>query len=217
MITRQEDSKGSLNYLWHVMRTSRHWTTSHAVRTFSSCLFLKRQCTVNTFKTTSSISVQTYHRAYSGLVSHGCFLTIYSLVHVKFLHTWDIYWVSKPHVHDYNSSSKIWSPHCGDYEDGCRPGDGNSKHVWHVGKLLPDHKVQEPSRQTSSVLIIMFLIIYNVFWNVKESCFFHYSPDDGGSMFLWNDGQYQNALCIIVEDSLPHTFRENLEEFSSCC
>jgi hypothetical protein len=31
-----------------------------------------------------------------------------------------------------------------------RPDDGGSKHLWNVGKLLPDYTVLQPKRQQSS-------------------------------------------------------------------
>jgi hypothetical protein len=31
-----------------------------------------------------------------------------------------------------------------------RPHDGDSKHLWNVGKLLPDYAAQQPTRQPSS-------------------------------------------------------------------
>jgi hypothetical protein len=33
-----------------------------------------------------------------------------------------------------------------------RPDDGGSKHLWNVGKLLPDYTVLQPRRQLSSYL-----------------------------------------------------------------
>jgi hypothetical protein len=51
--------------------------------------------------------------------------------------------------------SEIWGSHGGEYEDGCLlvdecPDDGGSKHLWNVGKLLPDYTAQQPRRQPSS-------------------------------------------------------------------
>jgi hypothetical protein len=37
-----------------------------------------------------------------------------------------------------------------DYLLGDRPDDGGSKHIWSVGKLLPDYTAQHPRRQSSS-------------------------------------------------------------------
>jgi hypothetical protein len=34
-----------------------------------------------------------------------------------------------------------------------RPDDGGSKHLWNVGKLLPDYTAQHPRRQLSSIFI----------------------------------------------------------------
>jgi hypothetical protein len=47
-------------------------------------------------------------------------------------------WTSETGVQDEISGS-----HFGEYEDDCllgdRPGDGGSKHLWNVGKFLPDY------------------------------------------------------------------------------
>jgi hypothetical protein len=38
----------------------------------------------------------------------------------------------------------------GVYEDGYRPDDGGSKHLWNIGKRLPGNTAQQPRRQPSS-------------------------------------------------------------------
>jgi hypothetical protein len=52
---------------------------------------------------------------------------------------------------------KISGSHGGEYEDGCllgccriRPDDGGRKHLWNVGKFLPDYVAQQHSRQPYS-------------------------------------------------------------------
>jgi hypothetical protein len=47
-----------------------------------------------------------------------------------------------------------------EYEDGCLLGlptflldDGAKKHLWNVGKLLPDYTAQQPRRQPSSNVV----------------------------------------------------------------
>jgi hypothetical protein len=35
---------------------------------------------------------------------------------------------------------------------GDRPDDGGSKHLWNVGKLIPDYTAQQPTRQSSSTV-----------------------------------------------------------------
>jgi hypothetical protein len=43
-----------------------------------------------------------------------------------------------------------------------RPDDGGSKHLWNVGKLLPDYTAQHPRRHTRSRenLKILFIIYF---------------------------------------------------------
>jgi hypothetical protein len=59
-------------------------------------------------------------------------------------------------LHKQYISYEISGSNGGDYEDDCplgrcdRPDNGGSKHLWNVGKLLPDYTTQHSRRQSSS-------------------------------------------------------------------
>jgi hypothetical protein len=55
---------------------------------------------------------------------------------------------------------EIPGSHGGEHEDdcllGCRPDDGDSKHIRNVGKLLPDYAAQRRGRRPSLLLYALF-------------------------------------------------------------
>jgi hypothetical protein len=44
------------------------------------------------------------------------------------------------------------------------PDDGGSKHLWNVGKILPDYTTQKPRRRPSSYEVFLHCLIYRVLW-----------------------------------------------------
>jgi hypothetical protein len=77
-----------------------------------------------------------------------------------------------------------------------RPDDGGSKHLWNVGKVLPDYTAQHSKRQPSSVSSI-------VDKHNKQL------PDDGRSLLLWNLPDY------TAKHSRRHLYTRRSENLKS--
>jgi hypothetical protein len=89
------------------------------------------------------------------------------------------------------------------------PDDGDRKHLWNVGKLLPDYTAQQPRRQPSS---------YSPQWEPEiadtiaseEYTTSIFNPEYGGSMFLRNVGVYLQVLHGVTTQNTNIDNKQNV-------